>query len=169
MYYGASRIMYESCSIQHPNSALLWSSVKLLQNLRNGLDSGNRCSAAKTMDVYRIHLYHLPSHLLQEDNGGMLHIWNPPPIHLPVSWISYSTHEQNALGIATPVQWRQVTQLCQVVGILDLLISWIYLIDFQIARIGWPKRWRSSGREYGSLPLVSLSWARSLPRTLQPK
>ena len=74
MYYGANRIMYESSSIQHPNSALLWSSVKLQLNLRNGLDSGSRCSAAKTMDVYRIHLYHLPSHLLQEDNGGMLHM-----------------------------------------------------------------------------------------------
>lgn len=74
MYYGASRIMYESSSIQHPNSALLWSSVMLLQNLRNGLDSESRCSAAKTMDIDCIHLYHLPSHCLHDDKGGMLHM-----------------------------------------------------------------------------------------------
>ena len=98
----------------------------LRQNLRNGLDSGSRCSAAKTMDVYRIHLYHLPSHLLQDCIGYMLHIWYVPPIHLPVSCTSISTHEQKALGTAVPVQRRQVAQLRIVVGILVLLIVYIY-------------------------------------------
>lgn len=54
----------------------------------------------KVLAVY----YHLASHCLQDDIGGMLHIWNPPPMHLPLSWVPNSTHEQNALGIAVPVQ-----------------------------------------------------------------
>jgi hypothetical protein len=48
--------------------------------------------------------YQRPSHCLQDDIGDILHMWNPPPMHLPVSWESNSTHEQNELGIATPVQ-----------------------------------------------------------------
>ena len=133
MYYGASRIMCVSSSIQHPNSALLWSSVKLRQNLRNGLDSGSRCSAAKTMDVYRIHLYHLPSTLPLVTRLHRIHA-----AHMVCT--SISTHEQKALGMAVPVQRRHVAQLRIVVGILVLLIIRMYYIGYQIDRIGLPKR-----------------------------
>ena len=92
------------------------------------------------MDVDSIHLYHLPSHLLHDCIGYMLHIWYVPPMHLPVSCTSISTHEQKALGMAVPVQRRHVAQLRIVVGILVLLIIRIYYIGYQIDRIGLPKR-----------------------------
>ena len=108
--------------------------------LSQNLDSGSGCSATKTMDVDSIHLYHLPSHLLHDCIGYMLHIWYVPPMHLPVSCTSISTHEHKALGMAVPVQRRHVAQLRIVVGILVLLIIRMYYIGYQIDRIGLPKR-----------------------------
>ena len=92
------------------------------QNLGDRLDGAGVGTATKTMDVNRVHLYHLGSYLLQDCIGYMLHILYVPPMHLPVSWVSISTQEQKALGIALPVHRRQVAQLRIVVGILVLLI-----------------------------------------------
>ena len=57
-------------------------------------------------------------------------------MHLPVSWVSISTHEQNVLGIAVPVQRRQVAQLRIVVGntYLNILLLVIRLLGLVYQR-----------------------------------
>lgn len=52
-----------------------------------------------------------------------------PPAHRPVPWVSYSTHRRKKSVEVHPHQREQVAQLCQLLGILFVSMSFGFLKD----------------------------------------